>query len=124
MHTSEPKIKEVLENITAFQSQGEKIGKEKRTDNSEGLNKSHIGYKRLETDVYIKLPMEWWNHTDRGTNLAGKSYGEQTETGVGSLFSTSQLREVAAAATANDEYHMLARDIASVLCCVGLGRYV
>lgn len=34
------------------------MGKEKRTDNSEGLNKSQIGYKRLETDVYIKLPME------------------------------------------------------------------
>lgn len=31
---------------------------ERRTDKSEGLNKSQIGYKRLETDVYIKLPME------------------------------------------------------------------
>lgn len=94
------------------------MGKEKRTDNSEGLNKSQIGYKRLETDVYIKLPMEWWNHTDCGTNLTGKSYGKQTEIWVGALFSTSQLKEVAAAATANDEYHMLARDTASVLCCV------
>lgn len=94
------------------------MGKQKRTDNLEGLNKSQIGYKRLETDVYIKLPMEWWNHTDCGTNLTGKSYGEQTEIWVGALFSTSQLKEVAAAATANDEYHMLARDIASVLCCV------
>lgn len=92
--------------------------KERRTDNSEGLHKSQIGYKRLETDVYIKLPMEWWNHTDCGTNLTGKSDGEQTEIWVGALFSTSQLKEVAAAATANDEYHMLARDIASVLCCV------
>lgn len=94
------------------------MGKEKRTDNSEGLNKSQIGYKRLETDVYIKLPMEWWNHTDCGTNLTGKSYGEQTEIWVGALFSTSQLKEVAAAATANDEYHMLVRDTASELCCL------
>lgn len=53
------------------------IRKEKRTNNSVGLSKSQIGYKRLETDVYIKLPMEWWNHTDCGTNLTGKSYGEQ-----------------------------------------------
>lgn len=37
---------------------------------------------------------------------------------VGALFSTTELKEVAAAATANDEHHMLARDIASVLCCV------
>lgn len=37
---------------------------------------------------------------------------------VEALFSTSQLKEVAAAATANDEYHMLAGDIASMLFCV------
>lgn len=69
--------------------------------------------------------MEWWNHTDCSTNLTGKTYGEQTEIWVEALFSTSQLKEVTAAATANDEYHMLARDTA-VCCavCVGLGRYV
>lgn len=34
---------------------------------------------------------------------------------AGALFSTSQLEEVAAPAPANDERHMLARDIAGVL---------
>lgn len=40
--------------------------------------KFQIEYKRLETDVYIKPPMEWWNPTDCGTNLTRKGYGKQT----------------------------------------------